>query len=45
MKKLGNLVKSLREIKSLHHQYNCKLSLDQFAKVSITMYFVVNLYV
>lgn len=30
MKKLGDLVKSLREVKSLHHEYNCKLSLDQF---------------
>ena len=32
MKKLASLVKSLREVKSLHHEYNCKLSLDQFAK-------------
>eukprot|EP00111_Clytia_hemisphaerica_P002309 TCONS_00006511-protein len=30
MKKLGNLVKSLREVKSLHYEYNCKLSLAQF---------------
>lgn len=32
MKKLGKLVKSLREVHSLHHNYNCKLSLDQFNK-------------
>ncbi|XP_065660662.1 kinetochore-associated protein 1 isoform X2 [Hydra vulgaris] len=30
MKLLGSLVKSLREVKSLHHEYNCKLSLDQY---------------
>ena len=44
MKKLGNLVKSLRQVKSLHYEYNCKLSLAQFTAVSKSIFFFFRTY-